>query len=253
MIRFYGCNNVETKRDTMKKVLVITNLPTPYKIDFYNRLCKYCDLTVVVEAKRIKSQRFNWNDDTLRFKLICLNDGFLDERKINFSILRSIKRSYDEIIIAAYYMPTELIALLYLKLMRIPYWFETDGGMINHGEGMLQRMFKCFFIKGAKGYISPSMGTDEYLTYYKANANSIYRYPFTSLLKADMLSAPIEMKDKVEIRKRLGIPCNNKMVLSVGQFIHRKGFDILLKSAAMINRNYSFCIVGGSDRFILKP
>lgn len=38
----------------LKKILFITNLPTPYRIDFYKELGKLCDLTVLIEAGRSK-------------------------------------------------------------------------------------------------------------------------------------------------------------------------------------------------------
>ena len=30
------------------KVLYITNIPSPYKVDFYNELGKYCELTAQI-------------------------------------------------------------------------------------------------------------------------------------------------------------------------------------------------------------
>lgn len=228
-----------------KRVLIVTNLPTPYKIDFYKELGKHCDLTVVIEARRLAAQKFNWNDDNIKtFRLIYLEAGFLNERKVNFKILRYLKRSYDHIIIAAYYMPTELLALIYLKTLRIPYWFESDGGMINHGESELHRRFKNFFVSGASGYISPSAGSDEYLSYYKADPLKIYRYPFTSLWTSDILPSPLTLQNKCCQRMQLGIK-EEKVVLAVGQFIPRKGFDILMQAAARMNKNIGFYIVGG--------
>lgn len=38
----------------MMRVLFITNLPTPYRIDFYKKLGELCDLTDVIEAGRSK-------------------------------------------------------------------------------------------------------------------------------------------------------------------------------------------------------
>lgn len=228
-----------------KRVLIVTNLPTPYKIDFYKELGKYCNLTVVIEARRLTAQKFNWNDDNIdTFRLIYLEDGFLNERKINFKILRYLKRSYDHIIIAAYYMPTELLALLYLKALRIPYWFESDGGMLNHDESRLHHWFKNIFVSGAKGYLSPSAGSDEYLSYYKADPSRIYRYPFTSLLASDILPLPLTQLEKQSLRKQLGIK-ETKIVLAVGQFIPRKGFDILIQAAARMDTSIGFYIVGG--------
>lgn len=233
---------MERKR---KRVLIVTNLPTPYKIDFYKEFGKYCDLTVVIEARRLAAQKFNWNDDNIKtFRLVYLEEGLLNERKVNFKILRYLKWSYDHIIIAAYYMPTELLALLYLKVLRIPYWFESDGGIINRGESELHRRFKNFFVSGARGYISPSAGSDEYLSYYKADPLKIYRYPFTSLLSNDILPVPLTMQEKYGLRAKLGIE-EEKIVIAVGQFIPRKGFDILMQAAARMDKSIGFYIVGG--------
>lgn len=229
----------------LKKVLIITNLPTPYKIDFYRELGKYCELTVVIEARRLAAQKFNWNDGNITtFRLIYLNEGYLNEDRINFKVIRYLKRSYDRIIIAAYYMPTELLALCWLKSTRIPYWFESDGGMINRGESELSRRFKKFMISGAEGWLSPSAGTDEYLSYYGADPLKIYRYPFTSLLSSDLLKKPVSGGEKAKLRNKLNIT-ESRMVLAVGQFIHRKGFDILMKSAGRMKRDIGFYIVGG--------
>ena len=42
----------------LKKVLFITNIPAPYRIDFYNELGKHCELTVVFEAKTRSRDHF---------------------------------------------------------------------------------------------------------------------------------------------------------------------------------------------------
>lgn len=236
----------------LKKVLIVTNLPTPYKIDFYRELGKYCELTVVIEARRLAAQKFNWNDDNITtFRLIYLNDGYLNEHKINFKVLKYLRRNYNRIIIAAYYMPSELLALCWLKLRHIPYWFESDGGMINRDESELARRFKRLMISGAEGWISPSVGTDEYLSYYGADPHKIYRYPFTSLLASDILKVPVTKTEKLALRGKLDVK-EHKMILAVGQFIHRKGFDVLMQSAKDMSRDIGFYIVGGepTDEYI---
>ena len=47
----------------MKKILFISNIPTPYRNDFYNELGKITDLTVVYEAEGASNQGicFNWD------------------------------------------------------------------------------------------------------------------------------------------------------------------------------------------------
>ena len=45
----------------MKKILFITNIPAPYRIDFYNELGKCFDLTVIFEAKGASDQGIKFN------------------------------------------------------------------------------------------------------------------------------------------------------------------------------------------------
>lgn len=45
----------------MKKVLFITNIPAPYRIDFYNELGKMVELTVIFEVKDTSDQEIRFN------------------------------------------------------------------------------------------------------------------------------------------------------------------------------------------------
>ena len=230
----------------MKKVLFITNLPTPYRIDFYRELGKLCDLTVVIEARRSNDLHFNWNDDNIQtFKLHYLNDGNLDEKKTNWSVLPYLsKRKFDVIVVSCYHTYTGMLSLAWLKAKHFPYVFETDGGMIANAESSLKRKYKTFLIKGAKAYFSPSKGSDEYLSYYGAKCDVIHRYPFSSLSDADILPELLSIQEKSAIRQRLGVK-EPKMILAVGQFIYRKGFDVLMEAAKDMDRNIGIYIVGG--------
>lgn len=227
------------------KVLFITNIPAPYRIDFYNELGKYVDLTVIFEAKGAEGIRFNWNIDEINnFKAIFLDEGNIKEKRIDWKILKYIKKNkYDHIVATSYSYFTEMIALIYMKLRRIPYYLETDGGMIRN-ENSLKRLYKKFLISNAKGYFSPSKSSDDYLEFYGAKRDKIYRYPFTSLKKKDILENIPRKDEKLALRSKLGIN-DKKVVLSVGQFIHRKGYDVLLNACSNLDEEIGIYIVGG--------
>ncbi len=230
----------------LKRILFITNIPAPYRIDFYNELGRYYDLTVIFEAKRAPGITFNWKEDAIsRFKAIFLKDGEIQEKKVDWSIFRYIsKLKYDSIVITNYAYATEMVALLSLKIRKIPYYYEIDGAMANYGESPVKRLIKRFFLSGAKAYISPSKVSDEYIRYYAGSNVKIYRYPFTSLMEKDFPQELPDKKRKIALRQKLGIN-ESKMVLAVGQFIYRKGFDILLKAASKLNPSIGIYIVGG--------
>lgn len=234
------------------KVLVISNIPSPYRVDFFNELGKYIDLTVLFEAKRAKGINFNWNDDICNFNAVFLNDGDISENKFDFSILKYIKKNkYDCIIATNYAYKTELLAIIKMICFRIPFCLEIDGGLINENENFLKRFFKRFIIKHAKFYLSPSSHSDEFLNYYGADLKKIYRYPFSSLRKADIIDKPVDMTTKIALRHKLGIK-EEKVVISVGRFIPIKGFDILIKASAKFDRNVGVYIIGGvpTDEYI---
>lgn len=44
----------------MKKALFLTNIPVPYRMDFFNELGKYVDLTVVFERTHAKTREDSW-------------------------------------------------------------------------------------------------------------------------------------------------------------------------------------------------
>lgn len=106
----------------LKKVLFITNIPAPYRIDFYNELGKHCELTVIFEAKRAPGITFNWKENTIsNFKAIFLKEGEIQETKIDWSIFKYIKQlKYDVIFITNYAYFTEMVICYLLNCATFP-------------------------------------------------------------------------------------------------------------------------------------
>ena len=227
------------------KITFLSNIPSPYRIDFFNELGKYVDLKVIFEAERNYELNEKWyNDKFENFDCVFLKKGAIQEKKINWKILKHLKRNNQDLIIVTNYSYfTELIGLLYIKLMRIPYCMEVDGGIIKNEKKIL-KILKKILIKGAKAYISPSKATDDFLIWYGAEKEKIFRYPFTSLKQRDLLPRCLSKDEKILIRKKLGIE-EKKMILSVGQFIHRKGYDVLLRACKYISSDIGVYIIGG--------
>lgn len=234
------------------KVLIFSNIPSPYRIDFFNELGRNVELTVVFEARSAKGIKFNWNIDQIHhFKAIFLKDGDINEKKIDWSILKYIKKNkYDHIIVTSYAYLTEMVALIALKLLKVPYYMEIDGGLIRK-ENLFKKIFKCFLISNAKGYFSPSNNSDDYLIHYGAEKKNIYRYPFTSLKEREILTQVVSEDEKRALRIELGIAETN-LVLAVGQFIYRKGFDVLLNTCKDLEHSTGVVFVGGipTDEYI---
>jgi len=166
---------------------------------------------------------------------ICFHHRYLSESKnyknLIFSGLRYvITAKYDCLILHTWYTCTQIFLIIILKILKKKYWIETDGNSIDYNENKLKKLFKSFLFKDAEGIFSSSINSDEYFIFYGVNKEKIHRYTFTSVSEIDVLPKNFDSFSKWEIRKNLGIEKNKKVILAVGRFIPRKGFDVLIKA-----------------------
>ena len=228
----------------MKKVTFVTNIPSPYRLDFFNQLGLAVDLTVVFEAERNYALNEKWYTGKIKnFKAVFLKQGAINERKINWRVIKYISKEQDVLVFTNYAYFTEMAAILWAKLNRIPYWMELDGALL-HEESKVKYWVKSFLIRGAQLYLSSSKNTDQVLLHYGVKKNDIVRYPFTSVTSEQILDHVPTKNEKASLRKELGVT-EQRMIVSVGQFIHRKGFDILLYAAEKLPKNVEIYIIGG--------
>lgn len=221
------------------KVLYITNIPSPYRVDFFNKISDKCELKVIFDSMSAKDRSNDWFDNTkIRFKYSVIKSGSI------FKLKKELTDGYDLIIVGGYSTVNGLLSIQMLKRKKIKFIINADGGFIAK-DNFITKYLKKHFISSASYYLSTSKGTNEYLTYYGAKENSIYVYPFTSLSKKDILKSPIKHVEKKKLRKNTEFECE-KLFVSVGQFIPRKGFDILIKAFNSANmKNNKLLIIGG--------
>ena len=228
------------------RVLFLTNIPSPYRVNFFNCLGELCDLTVLFERESSSERDESWKNfsaDKFRYRVLKgiklgVAEAFCPGVKKHLK-----KNDYDAVIISNYTTPTGWLALRYLKKKKIPFFIEGDGGIAKSGKGVKERL-KRRLLRGATGYFSTGKEHDNYYITYGVPEDKIYRYPFTSLFETDILKEPIREETKIKLKEDLGIE-EEKMILAVGQFIHRKGFDVLLSSAKALSKDIGVYFVGG--------
>lgn len=229
------------------KVLWLANVPAPYRVNFFNELGKHIDLTVLFEKRTSDIRDKSWLD----FEFKHFRGVFLHGKKTSvseamcFDVIKYIKKNiYDFIVVTDFTSPTGMLAIEYMRMRGINYWLESDGGFAKSGVGFKESI-KRHFIRGAQLYLSTGKLHDEYYLKYGASKDKIVRYPFTSIENSDILEKPISKKEKLEIRKKHDI-VEEKVILTVGQFVPRKGFDLLLKACENLDDNVGVYFVGGT-------
>ncbi|SFB66292.1 glycosyltransferase family 4 protein [Ruminococcus albus] len=230
------------------KILWISNIPSPYRVDFFNELGKHCKLTVLFEKSSSDERDETWKKYSFsNFKGVILGGKSINtDKALCFRVISFLNNSkYDHIIVSNISSPTGIIAVLYMRMKKIPYWIEGDGAFAKKKKN-LKEFVKTYIISHAKGCFSTSKVHDNYYLTYGAKKNAIFRYPFTSISEENVLKNTIPLNLKRDLRKTLGIK-EDKVILCVGQMIPRKGIDIFIKVAAL-NKSYGFYIVGGKPK-----
>jgi glycosyltransferase involved in cell wall biosynthesis len=233
---------------TIMKILFLTNVPSPYMVDFFNELGRHCDLTVLFEKSTSTERHKSWQD--YRFK----NFKGIVMRGVNTSVDKAFcpqvikclnKDFYDHIIVTNPATPTGIMAIEYMKIKKIPFILESEGGFAKEGNGLKER-FKKHLMSGAKLYLSTTPKADEYFLTYGAPKNKIVKFPFTSLHKKDLVEKPLSKNEKIAIRDKLGIK-GRKVVTAVGSFIPRKNYDVLIKAWRMQYKDSTLYLIGGGE------
>ena len=230
----------------MMKVLFLVNTPSPYRVDFFNELGKLCDLTVLFETTNARTRDSKWTAEKFsNFKAKFLKGVRIgDAEAFCPGVIRYLScKKYDIIVVGMYSSPTGMLAVWHMKHRHIPFVLSTDGGMKKQDSGFKHRL-KEYFIGSASAWLSTGKTTTDYLKYYGADESRVYQYPFTSVRQKDILKRIVSDSEKKELRQKLNMT-EAKIVISVGQFIYRKGYDILLNSCRNLNKNIGIYIIGG--------
>lgn len=230
------------------KVLFLTNVPSPYRVSFFNELGKWCDLTVLFEKTTSDERDVSWRKyQFVHFKGVVMDGKSIDtDSALCVSVVKYLKPGeYDHIIVSNFLSPTGMLAILWMRLKRMEYWLESDGGFAKDGKGLKEQLKKCF-ISGAKGYFSTAKEHDRYYMQYGAKKERLHRYPFTSLWQRDVCAAPVTVEERCALKEKYGISARWVLV-AVGQFVPRKGFDLLLRAMAKLPKdNLVAVFVGGT-------
>lgn len=229
-----------------RRVLFLTNIPSPYRVDFFNEFGKLCDLTVLFEKSGSDERDKNWGKHVFKhFHGVVLSGrSTAADKAFAPSVSKYLKCGvFDRIVVGNAITPTGIWAILHMKLHRIPYYIEGDGAFPIR-KGVLRDFIKKQLFKNAEGYFSTADLHDQYYLRHGAVPEKLLRYPFTSLYRADVLPALVSLKDKAAIKEKLNIR-EPKVIVMVGQMIHRKGIDVLLSAVCSIDKDIGVYIIGG--------
>ena len=167
----------------MKNVLFITGYPAPYMVDFFNLLGCYSDIKLSVAfTQKIEDQKHRSKEwfkmDYKNFEPIFIKHSInIASIRIYIDLIKIINsRKWDEIIFGIYHEVGAIIAQIYLKICKIPYSIEIDGGIADRRKSV-KNFIKKYLVSNANKWYSNGLTSTEYLKYYGAKTKYIYFYP----------------------------------------------------------------------------
>lgn len=230
-------------------VLFLTNLPSPYMVNFFNEFGKQCNLTVVFERSFSSERNGRWDDFSFENFVGVILKGIpmSPDSALSIGVCLYLTRKYDYIIVSNPMTPTGIIAIEYMRLRGIKYIIESEGSFPKDGKG-IKEWFKKHIISNAGAYFSTTPRADEYFLAYGAEKEKIYHYPFTSIYESEVLDCPMTVQHKKALRQELGLN-GNKIAVAVGRLISLKRYDDLIKAWKMVPSDWQLYILGEGEEF----
>lgn len=213
----------------MLRVLYTTNLPVPYRMDFFNELGKLCRLRVLFERTSAETRNREWMTKQARWFEPVFLPGVPIREDGAFcpSLLTHLKpKEFDAIIVGGYSTPSGMLTIELLRACRTPFFLNCDGGFIK-ADGVLMGALKRRYVNSAEWGLASGSAAALFLRHYGPEIKAVYTYPFSSVLKEDVATEPVPKTRKQRLREALGIP-GTRMALCVGRYLPVKGFDLAI-------------------------
>ena len=225
----------------MKKILIISDFTAPYRIAVFKGLSEVFETTTFFNVAKNESRNPDWykkSDKEFSFKILDNEDAINHYNKC----VKNIK-DYDLVLCYDPWAKRSRALQRLCMRKKVPYILNADGALgIN--TSFPRRQIKTFYCKKATLCFAGCERAAEYFKTYGSKPERIVKHPFTSLFKNQILELPYTKEQKSKFRKELGID-EKVTFITVGQFIHRKGFDLLLDAWSKTEQKAQLYIIGG--------
>ncbi len=227
-----------------KRILILSSFPAPYRVDVFKGLATEFDIDVFFNTDKDQSRSQKWFSSKEGFRYFVLTDE--NDLQYYKKCVKNLKQ-YDLVLAYDWYLPFSLKVMYKCIINKIPYIVNCDGAFINERVNIKEKakdFVKKFFISRANKCFASGENAAKYFIHYGAKEENIIIHNFSSLYEEDILQKPLLKQEKREQKKSLGLD-ERKTVLSIGQFIPRKGIDILLEAWEKLDNDYQLVIIGG--------
>lgn len=235
----------------MKKIAIVTNMMSYYRLDLFNELMKNTDYSFhFIFSSETENNNRIWeiNRNKIKFAYTILktksvikkSKGITETRIINISkaVFKMLKRISPDVIIASEYNTTSVKCFIYSKFHRIKYISWSDGTLNSERFISKPQLFiRKLICRFSDYFIASSTETKEAQIKYGADKNKIY----ISYLTID-IETFINNLEYFE-KKTNDIP----RILFCGYLLKLKGIAKLIDTLKGIKTGFILDIIGSGE------
>ncbi len=162
----------------LPKVVLITNIPSPYRILLFDSLANILkDKLCLIYLRKTEPNR-KWDISTLQHRSIFLKNSLFKKFNLYPDILKNLFREKPDKIIATGFTPTIILALIYAKIARKNFIVFTDSWLHSvNNLTFYHKIIRRLIIPLANRSICLGVKGKMFLIKYGAKPNSIFISP----------------------------------------------------------------------------
>ena len=240
-----------------KTLVVLTNIPTPYRAHFFECLSRELAshsvrLTVAFCAASEWNRRWQYVETDHRYEHRILSGWSLKIGAITFhfnlGILEFLRQERPNWLLSAgsWSMPTGVLALLMRRRQKFItiFWSEGHADAVLNPNGLVAWV-RRFILKKYDAFAVPNIRTEDFLCKELGYRPACLRLPNT--VDADYY-VPATETERCATRKRLLINTEDRVFLQVSQLEDRKGVCELLEAFSLLTVRHPRlkCVVVGT-------
>ena len=229
--------------DLRKRIVIITNIPAPYRVDFFDYLQKHYQeykFTIVYSSHNEDNRSWEIEQEKMQNSIFLESKTIKIKKKMDmryvhipWGVGKLLKELDQDVVVGSEYNPTILLALHYCKRHKMPFVSWTDGTLFSERNfGKVQLWSRKYVIRRADSYIASSSKAKEAQVYYGALEE-----------KCHISYLTVDVDQYVQKPQGKG----NGKILCVGSLIERKGIDLLLKALSELREPYDLFIAGTGE------
>lgn len=224
----------------MKKILFVTNIPSPYSADLFYYLqssIKKYKFYVLYTHETEDNRKWTIDKEKLKNTIILKSRILkvktkLDIRYIHIpgKVFNTISRVNPDMVIAWEYNIAAVQSMIWCKRHNKKFISVTEGTLLTESNlWLIQKITRKMILSTANAFLVSGIKAKEKLLSWGVKKEKI----FTELLTVDVNNF---VGGHREVKKNI--------ILYVGSLVKRKGVDLLISALPLIENNYVLRIVG---------